>query len=224
MSDDKLLSDYLLGECSEADRRLMETRIEQDPALRRRVRELTAVTERLEALAPEAWTTVAVQEPTTAPGRRRPALTGTRARWLGALAAVVLFAAGVGVGALVAGSGPGSSGSAAGPLLALRPITPAPPAATGVAQVLTDDRLKLVVTHLAPNLPTGYYEAWLMTSLRQLVPLAAFRVDRHGDAALELTLPAPTSSYRYLDISLQRVGAGTAHSRLSVLRGATAPG
>jgi hypothetical protein len=40
-------------------------------------------------------------------------------------------------------------------------------------------------------------------------------------ARLSLVLPADPSRYAYLDISLQSVNAGTAHSQDSVLRGAT---
>ncbi len=165
MSDDRLLSDYLLGECSEADRRLMESRIKQDPALRRRVHQLTAVTNRLEALPPGAWAALGEQEPEAPSGpRRRWPMPGlARARLLGAVGAIVLFAVGLGVGVLVSGSG--SSGSA-GRALTLRPLASAPSAATGVAHVVGGNRLKLVVAHLTPNHPGGYYEAWLMSSYR----------------------------------------------------------
>ncbi len=65
--------------------------------------------------------------------------------------------------------------------------------------------------------PGTYYEAWLLTDTRHLAPIVAFDVDRHGHAALVLRLPQDPHHYRYLDISVQRVG-GTAHSGHSVLR------
>ena len=60
-----------------------------------------------------------------------------------------------------------------------------------------------------------------MTSPRKLVPLASFRVGMRGTARLTLQLPAAESSYRYVDVSLQSVSAGTAHSAQSVRRGPT---
>ena len=60
-----------------------------------------------------------------------------------------------------------------------------------------------------------------MTNIQQLVPIAAFRVDSHGAARLVLQLPANATSYRYVDISLQSLAAGQAHSEESVLRGPT---
>ncbi len=52
-------------------------------------------------------------------------------------------------------------------------------------------------------------------------PLTSFRVGASGTASVTLLLPAPAGAYRYVDISLQAVGAGAAHSADSVLRGPT---
>ena len=60
-----------------------------------------------------------------------------------------------------------------------------------------------------------------MSSTTRLVPIASFTVDSQGRAHLKLTLPAPASSYRYIDISRQLTRSGTADSGDSVLRGAT---
>ncbi len=58
-----------------------------------------------------------------------------------------------------------------------------------------------------------------MSDAKRLAPVAAFRVGPRGSAQLTLRLPDNPRHYVYLDISHQRVGAGTAHSADSVLRG-----
>jgi hypothetical protein len=113
------------------------------------------------------------------------------------------------------GSGP------SGATFTLKPLAGSPSAASGTARVSGSERLDLVVTGLPPNASGSYYEAWLMSSTTKLVPIASFTVDAQGRAHLELTLPAPAASYRYIDISRQAPRNGTAHSGDSVLRGAT---
>ena len=77
----------------------------------------------------------------------------------------------------------------------------------------------LRVNHLPPSPDGTYYELWLMTDARRLAPVAAFRVGQRGSTQLTLRLPDDPRRYVYLDISRQRIGAGTAHSADSVLRG-----
>jgi hypothetical protein len=124
----------------------------------------------------------------------------------------------------VGGAGSGAGVTPATRALALRPLGATPARASGVAYVTSGDRLVLVTDHLPVTSPGRYYEAWLMTNTRQLVPLASFRVDPTGHARVALQLPAAPTSYRYIDVSLQSAAAGTAHSAQSVLRGPTAIG
>ena len=61
-----------------------------------------------------------------------------------------------------------------------------------------------------------------MTDATHLVSVGSFRVPRSGTARLSMPLPAPAGDYRYLNVSVQQAGAGSAISNLSVLRGPTA--
>jgi hypothetical protein len=79
--------------------------------------------------------------------------------------------------------------------------------------------MRLTVNHLPASRAGTYYEAWLMTSATRLVPVAAFRPGPGGRAQIDVPLPAAATGYRYIDISLQRTNAGTAHSHQSILRG-----
>jgi len=220
MTDDQELSDYLLDELSPEARHRMERRLAKDPELRERAESLTSLVGNLQTLPPAAWEAIGAQrtEPASEPAaspRRFRRLTPRVAIGL-ATAAIVLFAAGIGVGVLLErGSGP------SGATVALKPLPGSRSTATGTARVTGSERLDLVVTGLPPNAAGSYYEAWLMSSTTKLVPIASFTVDAQGHAHLQLTLPAPASSYRYIDVSRQLPRNGTAHSGDSVLRGAT---
>jgi hypothetical protein len=228
MSDEHELSDYLLGEASEQERLDLERRMEADPLLRDRVRRLEAVTDQLAALPGAAWD-VAVDDRTEAAGAAERPPAGRRARrplfgipmpgFAVALVAVALFAAGLGTGALIIRGG--GAASPTGEALTLRPLINGPADVSGVAYLNGADQMVLVINRLPVTASGRYYEAWLMTSIHKLVPLASFRVDDHGAARLNLRLPAAPTSYRYVDISLQSVSAGTGHSGTSVLRGPT---
>ncbi|MGI8713317.1 MAG: anti-sigma factor domain-containing protein [Solirubrobacteraceae bacterium] len=231
MTDERWLSDWLLGEGSAEQRRQMESRLAADPELRERARRLEAVTGRLHDLPPAAWEAIVDQGAHPAPRPRRarrrrrlrPAIPRSA---LTGLAAGILFAVGLGVGELVHGSsGTPVTTQAPAQTVALAPLAGAPARSAGVAYLSgRSDDLQLDVTHL-PAIDSGhYYEAWLMSSSRRLIPLASFRVDARGGARLELALPAAVGDYRYIDISLQRVGAGTEHSHRSLLRGPTVAG
>lgn len=228
MSDEHELSDYLLGESGEQDRLELERRIEADPLLRDRVRRLEAVTDRLAALSGAEWD-VAVDDSAEAAGEAERPAAGRRVRrpLFGipmpgvavALVAVALFAAGIATGALIIRGGGG--GVPSGEALTLRPLITGPADVSGVAYLTGAEKMVLVINRLPVTVPGRYYEAWLMTSIHKLVPLASFRVDDHGAARLTLQLPAAPTSYRYVDISLQSVSGGSAHSGYSVLRGRT---
>jgi anti-sigma factor RsiW len=220
MTDDQQLSDYLLGELDPGARQQMERRIAENPELRARAERLTPLVSTLQTLPRAAWEAVGADqgELKSAPGRppRRSWRLTPRVAIALVSAALVLLAAGTGLGVLLErGSGP------SGAKVALKPLPGRPSAASGTARVNGSERLNLVVAGLPRNTAGSYYEAWLMSSATKLVPIASFTVDSHGRAHLQLTLPAPASSYRYIDISRQLPRNGTAHSGDSVLRGAT---
>jgi hypothetical protein len=219
MTDQPELSDYLLGECSAEERERFARRLAAEPGLRAQADRLAPIVERLGGLPPAAWQSTTSASPAPDAHIRRPLGLSRRAapRLVAGLAALVMFGAGIGAGVLLK-----TSGAQTGPALALEPLAGEPASASGVARLVGAQRLVLDVAHLPPTPAGTYYEAWLMSSARDLVPLVSFTVDRQGRAELELRLPAPSTRYRYFDISLQRAAAGTAHSGTSVLRGPTA--
>ncbi len=101
----------------------------------------------------------------------------------------------------------------------LRPLS-APSDASALATMLPAGQMVVTVRHLPRSAPGTYYELWLMTNLKQLAPVSSFRVAHDGSVHLDVVLPDNPHHYAYLDISLQRIGAGTAHSSVNVLRGA----
>ncbi len=221
MSDDRRLSDHLFGEGSDEDRRAFERRLAEDPDLQARMTRLTETADTLSALPAAAWEAIETGAPPSGvpawagrPALRRPGL-----RWAAVAAAVVVFALGLGTGALL--SSPGSATSAPGQKLALRPPAGAAPGAAGVAYLTGSGHLVLVIAHLPATTRGHYYEAWLMTSLQRLVPLVSFRVNANGSARIEVPLAAAPAAYRYVDISLQSVAERGSHSGDSVLRGST---
>jgi hypothetical protein len=221
VSGEDWLSDHLLGEETDSDAAEARRRLDADPALRDRVARLAEVAGGLDGLSPAAWE-VASGDGDRAPERSSVPRGSVRRRLSPALAAlllVVALAAGVGVGALI-WSGAGAGGSA-GATVALQPLPGTSQRATGSAQVTSDGQLTLRVDRLPTAGAGRYYEAWLMTDTRHLVPLASFEVRGAGSARVTVPLPAPVSGYRYFDVSLQTASRGTAHSGDSVLRGPT---
>ncbi|MBV9917382.1 MAG: anti-sigma factor [Solirubrobacterales bacterium] len=218
MTDGHELSDYLLGELDDDARARVEQRIAQDPSFGDQIKSLRPIVERLQDIPAGAWQSLGSAPVRTEPERRRfPRRRGLMPKLAMGLAALVLFAVGLGAGILLEKpSGAGSQG------LALNRLADAPPGAAGTAQLVGSDRLRLVVKNLSPTRTGVYYEAWLMSSARVLVPLASFSVDQHGHAQVELQLPASPTRYRFIDVSLQRTGS-VEHSGISVLRGATSP-
>jgi hypothetical protein len=226
VSDDNWLSDHLLGEQTESDAAEARRRLDVDPVARARAARLAEVAATLNELSPAAWEVAAGPEP-GAPAAREPARSRKR-RWpavspaLTAALAVVALAIGVGVGAVVwSGGGGGNPGGATARTVALRPLPGTSARAAGLARVTPAGQLTLRVDQLPAAGAGRYYEAWLMTDDRHLVPLASFDVQRSGSAHVTVPLPAPVARYRYFDISLQTVAGGTAHSDRSVLRGPT---
>jgi Anti-sigma-K factor rskA len=135
---------------------------------------------------------------------------------LAAIAAVALLAIGAGVGAVLERT-PRSSGAT----VELSALPGVAPRASGRAGLTASGRMMLVIRNLPASRPGTYYEAWLMTDTTRLVPVAAFRADTDSRAQIDVPLPAPAAGYRYIDVSLQRTGAGMAHSGHWVLRGKT---
>jgi hypothetical protein len=222
VSDERWLSDYLLGEQTESDAAEARRRLDADPAARARAARLADVAATLHELSPAAWEVAseplsevpAPPERAGAPPRRwRPVSPA-----LAAALAIVALAIGVGVGALVWSGG---GGGPAARTVALRPLPGTSARATGSAQVTSGGQLTLSVRRLPATGAGRYYEAWLMTDTRHLVPLASFEVSGSGSARVTVPLPAPAARYRYFDVSLQTVSGGTAHSDRSVLRGLT---
>jgi hypothetical protein len=225
VSDERWLSDYLLGEQTESDAAEARRRLDADPAVRARAARLADVAATLHELSPAAWE-VASEPRSEAPASRERGGVPKR-RWhrvspaLTAALAVVALAIGVGVGALVWSGGGGNAGGPAARTVALRPLPGTSARATGSAQVTSGGQLTLSVNRLPATGAGHYYEAWLMTDTRHLVPLASFEVGGSGSARVTVPLPAPAARYRYFDVSLQTVSGGTAHSDRSVLRGPT---
>jgi hypothetical protein len=228
MSHEDWISDHLLGEETESDAAEAQRRLDTDPGLRDRVARLAQVAATLQRLSPAAWDTAAADpgKPVSAPARaprarvrRLPA----PAPALAALLAVALLAVGISAGALIWAGAGGGAGNAPAPArtVALGPLPGSPTHARGSATVTSGGRLTLRVNRL-PSAGAGhYYEAWLMTNTRRLVPIASFEVNHRETAQVTVPLPAPADRYRYFDISLQSISHGTAHSHDSVLRGLT---
>lgn len=222
------LSSYLLGELGPQEQAAFEQRLAQDAQLSAEVRRLAPVVQSLESMPGTAWRTLSTPS-TGGAGPPQSAADGdlvARPRPLkrrlllrpatAVAAAVVLFAAGFGVRTVLRAPGHGAALRAQ---IALHVLPGAPAGASGTATTTSDDYIEIAVRGLSPNRPGAFYEAWLMTSRRELVSLASFTVDAHGLAVVRVRLPAPARDYRYVDVSAQRAGEGTAHSATSVLRG-----
>jgi hypothetical protein len=218
MSEQYDLSGYLLGELDDHQRAEIERAIASDPVLRVRVERLRPVVEQLGRVPDTAWTTIvpAGEEPSE-PRRRLTAKPTIRLpRFAAALVAVAVLGIGIAIGVLIE-----RPTNPHGQTVALRPLRGAPPNATGTATTVNRARILLTVRRLRPTAPGSYYEAWLMTSTTDLIPIASFDVTAGGNAHLDVPLPASPRQYRYIDISLQHLNAGLEHSNQSVLRGPT---
>ncbi len=235
MDDRSEMVDYLLGELDDLDRLRCERRMQEDPAFRAEVERMRPLVGRLEGLSEKAWEHVdsthdrhplpaspvpaaSGPEPQPAP-RRTPAARRGRIALRPALlgfagAAALLLAL---VLALTAGSSVKHPDT-----VVLAPLQGAPAGSHATATISSSQRVQLSVEHLPPTGSSHYYELWLMTDTTHLASVASFHVDPRGSARLSVALPAPAQRYRYLNISLQRAGAGTHISDESLLRGPTA--
>jgi anti-sigma-K factor RskA len=222
MTDSRELNDYLFGELDPERRVRLESRIERDPELSARLDELRALTERLDVLPRAAWEYVDERTREPAPlrssaGWQRPGWRRVRPRIaLGGLTGAVAVAALVLVLELTGSSGPAEH------TVVLRALAGAPANSRATATITGSSRIAVSVLHLPPTDARHHYELWLMTSTTDLVPVGSFRVDGSGTVRMSAPLPSPAGRYRYLDISLQRDGGGTAISAESLLRGPTA--
>jgi anti-sigma-K factor RskA len=227
MNRRELATAYLLDSLDEVERAEVERRLSGDAELRAELEAARALTVHLGSLPGPAWPEAgaadagagAIVGPGPAAGVE--AAPARPRRWrvrpaLAVLALLVVAALGFGLGALLTG---GDSGRPA-PAIVLRPLGPAGGEEATVAMPAPGEML--FTAEDLPALKSGqYYEIWLMSSSSRLVPVASFRVGADGHAQVRVPLPADPSSYRYFDVSRQRVAEGTAHSADSVLRGST---
>ena len=213
-------ADYLLGELDPSEHAEAERMWRDDPEFRADVERLRPVVDRLAELPPAGWegigagpTQVPAPEPRTA-GWLWPARRG-----LAAAASIALLAAGVAAGALIFGDS--EDDPVVGDSVALDPLGPASAAAGGTGRVAGEagGEASLAVSGLDPSEAGQYYELCLLDDAEQLVSLGSFRVPDSGDAEVRVPLPVDPASYRYLDVSLERVDEGPGHSGVSVLRG-----
>lgn len=184
--------------------------------------ELDAVARRLEALPDDAWAppeTPPLRLPDEAPV---PADATGRGGWLRrglTLRAPALVAASVALVAL--GIGLGRLGdedpAATGTLVTLGPIGSAAATAGGSARI-AERRVVLEVRGLAPSKPGQAYEAWLLNSASDLLPLGTFTVDAAGTTTVEMPLPAGAERFGAIDVSLEPLDGDPRHSSDSVLR------
>lgn len=197
-----------------------------DPELSPEIEAIEAITKLLAEVPAEAWDPIPTPEKTAAlarPSRRRRASV-TLSRPLAAMAVALSLGLGFAGGAILeSGRHPAPTNSTTvtsqTPPVVLRPLASNPTRSLAVAYMPQPGQIVLRIAHLPPSPPGTYYELWLMSSLRDLTPVTAFRITASGRAELNLRLPDNPDKYLYLDISVQRIGAGTAHSSDSILRG-----
>ena len=227
--------DYLLGEMEPDRAERFAAELERDAALRAEVERLRPIVTRLETLPGDAWEGVpppplrvfenagaaapslaehvpAARERVAPPRRRRPWLVLRPA--VAALCAVVLLAAGTGLGVLL------DRDPEPATRLVLSPIEGVDPGASGRVGV-TSDRVNVRVSGLPPTTDGQFYEMWLLGADKQLVGLGSFRVGEDGTATLKLPLPVNPDQFSYFDISLEPGDGNPGHSGVSVLRGPT---
>ena len=94
-----------------------------------------------------------------------------------------------------------------------------PPAAHGLARVLTKDGTTQLHVHVA-DLPSnnGFYEVWLIDpDTLQMISLGT--IGTQSDVILPLPSTVDLSAYRLVDVSAEPVDGNPAHSGRSLLRG-----
>jgi anti-sigma-K factor RskA len=229
------VSDYLLGELSDAERARFEAALAADPGLAAEVERLRPVVARLDALEPSVWVPPddlpplpplpGTAAPPAAPAPRRP-------RWWqrplalrplpAAAIATVLLVVGIAAGVLVAG-GDGDD-AAGGRVIALAPVEPLGGKATGTAQfAASGERAKVHLTGLPPSEDGEFYELWLLNAPDDLVSLGSFQVPASGEVDVSVPVPGDAGAFKALDVSVEPADGDPAHSSKSVLRAPLAP-
>lgn len=204
---------------------------EREAELTAELEAMSSIIATLEQIPERAWLSELGPAPerAAATGRSRRAPGPIRSTWGrsrvglgGALAAACLGVAFLAGSLIHPLSGSSTRVPPAAPAVVLRPVSGSVSGhSLAVAYMLGGNRrMHLQVVHLPPSRRGTYYELWLMTSTKDLVSVSSFRLTGSGSGNLDLILPADPGRYRYLDISVQRVGASPAISSESVLRGA----
>jgi anti-sigma-K factor RskA len=238
------ISDYLLGELSPQELEEAERLMREDPEFRAQVERLRPMVAELSELPPQAWEapeppplTVGATDSDAShlrPGTQdegeraaRPAsqARGRRLRLRPALAAgfaATLIGLGVGIGLLIGGDD-GGDPAAPATEIALEPVTDTGAPARGTARIESADGGEAVieVSDLPASAVGEYYEIWLLNSPEDLVSAGSFRVPESGEATVAVPLPADAGSFRFVDISRERLSGDPGHSGDSVLRGPT---
>jgi Anti-sigma-K factor rskA len=136
--------------------------------------------------------------------------------------AATLIGLGVGIGLLI-GDDDGSDPTAPATEIALEPVTDTGAPARGTARIEAAGGGEAVieVSDLPASAVGEYYEIWLLNSPEDLVSAGSFRVPESGEATVAVPLPADAGSFRFVDISRERLSGDPGHSGDSVLRGPT---
>jgi Anti-sigma-K factor rskA len=154
-------------------------------------------------------------------GRRRRPLIALRPLTAGALS-LLLLAAGLGAGLLIAGGGSSPGGPAEDALtVRLQAVGGGGPDAAGLVTLSgrAGGSASVRLSGLAPNTGGEFYELWLLGNDGELVSLGSVRVPRTGSADLRVRLPVDPRRFRYLDVSREPADGDPSHSADSVLRG-----
>jgi anti-sigma-K factor RskA len=233
MSAREHVSDYLLGELSDAERARFDAALAADPELAAEVERLRPVVSRLETLEPAAWEPAGDLPPLPAlsPGAER-APAARRPRWWQralvlrplpvAAIATVLLVVGVAAGLLLAGGDADDAGG--GRVIALAPVEPLGGQATGTARfAASGERATVHLSGLPPSEDGEFYELWLLNGPDDLVSLGSFNVPASGEVDVTVPVPGDASAFRALDVSVEPADGDPAHSAKSVLRAPLAP-
>jgi anti-sigma-K factor RskA len=219
MDDRGEITDYVLGELDELELARFERRLQEDAGLRAEVVRLSALVGRLDGLSEDAWNHVSAHHAGEPAPAARP-LPAIRSRSRRRPAGLALAAAAAAAVALVLALGSHTS-TGRSHTVVLSALAGAPKGARAIATIEGAARVQVTVEHLPPTGSSRYYEVWLMTDTTHLVAVGSFRVGSTGRTHLSMALPASPASYRYLNVSLQRAGGGSAISNVSLLRGRT---
>jgi anti-sigma-K factor RskA len=214
----ELAAAYLLDELDGTQRSELEGRLAADPELQQEIESMRPLVSQLAALPEAAWP--APPEPAAEVAASKSRVTGRRwtVRPGAAIASLLVVAAiGLGLGVLLDGGG---GGEETAPAIVLTPLRPTAGEQATVAMPRAGEMV-FRAEGLAPLQAGQYYELWLMSDPTRTVPVASFQASADGSALVRVPLPADPAAFRYFDVSLQSVGAGTGHSTVSVLRGQT---